>query len=112
MQTARIALREYLATLQQWREEQLDINPLRPPQTCSCEQGKQDVAHVLYYCSRFADLRQQTLEARPYLSLTRLLMQPESATKAADLMLRSRLLGQFKALTNTYRIIRPSAADA
>ena len=27
MQTGRIALREYLATLQQWREEQLDINP-------------------------------------------------------------------------------------
>lgn len=112
MQTGRIALRDYLATIQQWREEQLDLNPLRPPQTCSCEQGRQDVRHVLYYCPRFADLRQQTLGARPNLSLARLLTQPESATKAADLMLRSRLLGQFGALPNTYRVIRPSAADA
>ncbi|GFF59013.1 hypothetical protein IFM51744_09764 [Aspergillus udagawae] len=96
--------------VKQWREEQLDIDPLRPPQTWSCEQGKQGVAHVLYYCPRLADLHQQTLGARPNLSLARLLLEPESATKAADLMLRR--LGQFGALPNTYRVIRPSAADA
>lgn len=38
MQTGRIAPRDYAATIQQWREEQLDFNPLRQLRTCSCEQ--------------------------------------------------------------------------
>ena len=100
MQTGKIGLPVYLNTIQRQREEQLEANPLRNPARCSCEIGNQDTQHVLFTCPRFTDLRLRVLglpHEREGITWKDWLTKPAPAVKAATLILKTRLLGQFRA---------------
>ncbi|KAJ6118425.1 reverse transcriptase [Penicillium samsonianum] len=57
MQTGKIGLPAYLATLPQWREQALEDNPSR----CTCDQGTMNTQHILFSCPRFTELRHRIL---------------------------------------------------
>ncbi|KAJ5533430.1 reverse transcriptase [Penicillium frequentans] len=109
MQTGKISLPGYLNTIPRWREEQLEANPLRAPARCSCDIGNQDTQHVLLTCPGFTDLRLRVLgppHARTRLTWKDWLTKPASAVKATTFILKTRLLGQFRALPNTFQVSR------
>ncbi|KAJ5543821.1 reverse transcriptase [Penicillium frequentans] len=109
MQTGKIGLPGYLNTIPRWREEQLEANPLRDPARCSCDIGNQDTQHVLLTCPCFTDLRLRVLgppHARTRLTWKDWLTKPASAVKATTFILKTRLLGQFRALPNTFQASR------
>ncbi|KAJ5993178.1 hypothetical protein N7451_008902 [Penicillium sp. IBT 35674x] len=109
MQTGKIGLPGYLNTIPRWREEQLEANPLRDPARCSCDIGNQDTQHVLLTCPGFTDLRLHVLgppHARTRLTWKDWLTKPASAVKATIFILKTRLLGQFRALPNTFQASR------
>lgn len=109
MQTEKIGLPGYLNTIPRWREEQLEANPLRDPARCSCDIGNQDTEHVLLTCPRFTDLRLRVLgppHARTGLTWKDWLTKPASAIKAATFNSKTRLLGRFRALPNTFQASR------
>ncbi|KAJ5556708.1 hypothetical protein N7494_000623 [Penicillium frequentans] len=109
MQTGKIGLPGYLNTIPRWREEQLEANPLRDPARCSCDIGNQDTQHVLLTCPCFTNLRLRVLgppPARTGMTWKDWLTKPASAVKAATFILKTRLLGQFRALPNTFQASR------
>ncbi|KAJ5544111.1 reverse transcriptase [Penicillium frequentans] len=109
MQTGKIGLPGYLNTIPRWREEQLEANPLRDPARCSCDIGNQDTRHVLLTCPCFTNLRLRVLgppPARAGMTWKDWLTKPASAVKAATFILKTRLLGQFRALPNTLQASR------
>ncbi|OGE47295.1 hypothetical protein PENARI_c051G09258 [Penicillium arizonense] len=112
MQSGKIALASYLSTIQRWREDALEANPLlRDPAQCSCQKGAQDVQHVLLRCPRFAELRFRILglirDEEPW---TVWLTKPDSTAKAIQFMMQTTLLGQFGALPTTYQATRAGNA--
>ncbi|KAJ5313211.1 uncharacterized protein N7443_000095 [Penicillium atrosanguineum] len=112
MQTGKIGLRAYLNTIKQWREEQLGAKSLRNPKRCNaCDLGNQDTQHVLLTYPRFAELRLQVLGLSREIDWKDWLTQPDAASKAATFILKTTLLGQFRALPNTFQATRAGACD-
>jgi len=66
---------------------------------CSCGQGRQSVEHILVACPSHADLRHETiwLEKRET-DYRRILSRKPLVKAAAQFLVKTRLLGQFRAL--------------
>jgi ribonuclease HI len=99
LQTGKIALAGYLGTF-----------GAAPTTECPCGLGRQDSDHILTSCPTYANIRSEVLwdEAREP-DYRRILSQGPLVKKAAQFMLRTRLLGQFRNLPPTYRV---SASDS
>jgi hypothetical protein len=99
LQTGKIALASYLGTF-----------GAAPTTECHCGLGRQDSDHILTSCPTYANIRSEVLwdEAREP-DYRRILSQGPLVKKAAQFMLRTRLLGQFRNLPPTYRV---SASDS
>ncbi|KAJ5481378.1 reverse transcriptase [Penicillium sp. IBT 31633x] len=111
MQTGKIGLPAYLATLPQWREQALGDNPLRNPSRCTCDQGTMNTQHILFSCPRFTELRHRILgldrEGRTeggHGPWKEWLSEPSLAVKTVSFMMQTKLLGQFRSLPTTYRV--------
>jgi hypothetical protein len=94
LQTGKIALAGYLGTF-----------GAAPTTECPCGLGRQDADHILTSCPTYADMRNEVLwnEAREP-DYRRILSQGPLVKKAAQFMLRTRLLGQFRTLPPSYRV--------
>jgi hypothetical protein len=106
IQTGKIGLPAYLAALPQWREQALENNPLRDPSRCTCDQGTMNTQHILFSCPHFTELRHRILGLdrggrdpwKEWLS------KPTLAVKAVNFLMQTKLLGQFRSLSTTYRV--------
>lgn len=83
--TGKIGLRSYLHSIK--AEESKD---------CTCGQGPQAVQHVLLCCPEFDGLREKLWEGERETNLMRLLGTPGQAKQAAQLMIDTGELTQFK----------------
>lgn len=83
--TGKIGLRSYLYTIN-----------AKPSRECLCGEGPQTVEHVLLCCPEFNDLRGEMWEGKRETNLTRLLGDPAIAKRAANFLLATGKLYQFK----------------
>ena len=96
MQTGKIALASYLGTFGAMESTE-----------CSCGRGRQDVRHILLHCTNQAGPRARHLTqgSRRELDYRSYLTRPDLAPKAVRFMLETGLLGQFRAIAATYRVM-------
>ena len=96
MQTGKLALASYLDTFGAMESTE-----------CSCGRGRQDVRHILLHCTNKAAPRARHLTqgSRRELDYRFYLTRPDLAPKAVRFMLQTGLLGQFRAIVATYRVM-------
>ena len=96
MQTGKVALASYLGTFGAMESTE-----------CSCGRGQQDVRHILLHCTNQAvpRARHLTQGSRRELDYRSYLTRPDLAPKAVRFMLETGLLGQFRAIAATYRVM-------
>jgi hypothetical protein len=94
MRTGKIGLKQFL-----FRWKVPDVMSAE----CECGEGNQTVWHVLLACSLFKDLRVEIWgegrTGKGGMDLKEVLNTPKLARKAASFIIRTRLLGQFGAIT-------------
>lgn len=83
--TGKIGLRSYLYSIN-----------AESSRECPCGQGPQTVEHVLLCCPEFKDLREEMWNGKRVTNLTRLLGDPDTAKRAANLLLATGELSQFR----------------
>jgi hypothetical protein len=94
LQTGKVALAGYLGT----------FGPMESTD-CPCGLGRQDSEHILTRCPTHERLRNEVLwhKARET-DYKRILSQASLVKKAAQFIIGTRLLGQFRSLPLTYRV--------
>ncbi|OAX77023.1 hypothetical protein ACJ72_08683 [Emergomyces africanus] len=86
LQTGKIALAGYLETFR-----------AAETQECCCSYGRQTVPHILLRCPIFNDIRNDVLfTAGRESNHINILRSPTHAKNAAEFIIRTRLLGQFR----------------
>jgi len=94
LQTGKIALAGYLGTF-----------GAVPTVQCPCGLGRQDSSHILTACPLYAEIRNEVLwdETRET-DYRRILSQGPLVKKAAQFMIRTGVLDQFRSIPHPYRI--------
>ena len=101
MRTGKIGLRAYLYGIDRTETKQ-----------CTCNQGIQDVEHILLRCRDWiAEREEMWAGGKPMLNLKNILNDHKMVVRAAQMMMKTGLLTQFHAAADSIGIIRRRSDD-